>query len=260
LDVIILCGGKGLRMRPITSNIPKPLAIVRGHPIIWHIMKHYSSYGYNDFILPLGYKGKEIKEHFSNRNIYDDLVGNEKYTFASKIKVKKKRYNDKWNITFVDTGEDTMTGARVKKIEEYVQGDRFFLTYGDGLADVNLKDLVDYHERMGKMVTVTGVDYKSNYGILTVENGIAVSFKEKPKLDHIINGGFFICNREAFSYLTENPTCVLEKTMLVELANKGELAVYKHNGYWIGIDTCKDIEEANKLLQEKKIMPDDTAI
>ncbi len=260
MDVIILCGGKGLRMSQITSTIPKPLAIVKGRPIIWHIMKHYSSYGYNDFILPLGYKGEIIKKYFSDRNVFAASFDNVGEHYETEKGRERKRYNDQWNITFVDTGEETMTGARVKMMEEYIKGEQFLLTYGDGLADVNIKDLVDYHEAMGKMVTVTGVDYKSNYGILKVKNGVAVSFEEKPKLNHIINGGFFVCNREAFSYLTKDTGCILENTLLVEMANKGELAVYKHNGYWIGIDTCKDLEEANMLLQNMENKPDETAI
>ena len=249
LDVIILCGGKGLRMSEITSTIPKPLAIVRGRPIIWHIMNHYSRFGYNNFILPLGYKGAAIKEYFRETKVYSHKS---EYMVETEAIDNEQKNEKKWCITFVDTGEETMTGARVKMLEKYIKDDEFLLTYGDGIADVDIKALVDYHEKMGKMVTVTGINYKSNYGILTVEEGIAVRFNEKPRLDLIINGGFFVCNKEVFSYLSEDVGCILENTLLEQMANKKELAVYKHNGYWIGIDTCKDIEEANLLLEDKE--------
>ncbi|MCG8483479.1 MAG: glucose-1-phosphate cytidylyltransferase [Clostridia bacterium] len=245
MDVIILCGGKGLRMSHVTSSIPKPLAIVKGKPIIWHIMKHYSNYGYNDFLLPLGYKGNVIKDYFHNYNIYHS---NYKYNLGiEKIDYVEKPKED-WNITFVDTGEDTMTGARVKKLEKYIKTDPFLLTYGDGISDINIDALIDYHHRKGKLATVTGIAYKSNYGILTVKDGIATSFKEKPLLDHIVNGGFFVCSKQILSYLSEDKNCVLEETLLKELGSIGELAVYEHKGYWIGIDTNKDIENANALL------------
>lgn len=232
-------------MSHVTSSIPKPLAIVKEKPIIWHIMKHYSSYGHNDFLLPLGYKGNAIKDYFHNYNRYHSdykyNLGIEKIDYVEKPK-------EDWNITFIETGEDTMTGARVKKLEKYIKTDPFLLTYGDGISDVNMDALLDYHHRKGKLATVTGIVYKSNYGIIAVKDGIATSFKEKPLLNHIINGGFFVCSKQILSYLSESPDCILEETLLKELGNIGELAVYEHKGYWIGIDTNKDIENANTLL------------
>lgn len=232
-------------MSQITSTIPKPLAMIQGKPIIWHIMKHYSSYGYNNFLLPLGYKGNAIKQYFNNYIIENS---NYRLNLSRETIEYIENAGEDWNITFEDTGEDTMTGARVKKLEKYIKEDQFLLTYGDGIADVNIADLVQYHKKMGKLATVTGVDYNSNYGILEVENGIAKGFKEKPKLNYIINGGFFVCDKKVFSYLSEEEDCILEETLLKRLADEQELAVYKHNGYWIGIDTYKDIEKANELL------------
>lgn len=245
MDVVILCGGKGLRMSAITSTVPKPLVVVKDKPIIWHIMNRYSAFGHNHFILPLGYKGKAIKEYFNEFNLmnsnYELNLQNEEIKYVDKSE-------ENWNITFVETGENTMTGARVKKIEKYIKTDEFLLTYGDGIADVNIDELIQFHHKKGKMVTVTGIDYNSDYGILTVEDGIATKFEEKPKLDLIINGGFFVCNKQVLSLLSEKDDCVLENTLLTELAENKELAVYKHNGSWIGIDTYKDIEKANALL------------
>lgn len=245
MDTIILCGGKGLRMSAVTSTLPKPLIKIKKRPIIWHIMKHYSRYGHNQFLLPLGYKGSAIKEYFHKYNLFNsDYVLNLKNETVKYV----QKCNENWDITFVETGENTMTGARVKKLEKHIKSDEFLLTYGDGIADVDINALINFHHEKGKMVTVTGIDYKSDYGILSVKEGVATSFEEKPKLDLIINGGFFVCNKQIFSLLSEEENCVLEDTLLTKLAKEKELAVYKHNGYWIGIDTYKDIERANALL------------
>jgi glucose-1-phosphate cytidylyltransferase len=243
LKVVILCGGKGLRMRGLTEDVPKTLAKVNGKPIIWHIMKHFSKYNHSEFILPLGYKGEQIKEYFMdypwrNNNFVLDL-GENKYSLLNEV--------DSWNITCVDTGNDTMTGARIKMIEDYVDDDTFFVTYGDGLADIDLDELIKFHKKHGKTVTLTGIKKNNQYGVLTINQGIATDFTEKPLLDFIINGGFLVCNKQFFNYLAKNSSCVLEDEPLKNLVKDRELAVYEHDGLWISIDTPKDLDEANKL-------------
>lgn len=242
MKVVILCGGKGSRLASPTENKPKPLAIVNGKPIIWHIMKNYMKYGFNDFILPLGFGGEKIKEYFwdyewKNKNFIKDSANNS---------VKLLSEPENWKITFIDTGVNTMTGGRIKKIQKYIDEDIFMLTYGDGLSDINIKTLLEYHYNKGKIATVAGIQRKSQYGILTVENGIAKSFDEKTKLDGIINGGFFVLNTKIFDYIEDSESCVFEQKPLKNLAKKGELSVYLYDGYWISIDTYKDLLVANK--------------
>ncbi|MCM3163477.1 sugar phosphate nucleotidyltransferase [Metabacillus litoralis] len=243
MKVVILCGGKGLRMRGLEENIPKALARVNEKPIIWHIMKLYSQYGYNEFILPLGYQGEKIKEYFIDYKWKEsdlELVLNENRT------IPLTNIED-WSITFADTGLETMTGARIKNIEKYVDDDIFLLTYGDGLSDINIDKLIQFHKEKGKTVTLTGIRKQSQYGILEVENGIATKFVEKPEMNSIINGGFFVCNRDFFHYLSDDPECVLEDDPLKNLIKDEELAIYEHDGLWMSIDTPKDLVEANKI-------------
>ncbi|CAI9389571.1 MULTISPECIES: sugar phosphate nucleotidyltransferase [unclassified Bacillus (in: firmicutes)] len=247
MKVVILCGGKGMRMRGLTENLPKALADVNGKPILWHIMKHYSEYGHQDFILPLGYKGEQIKDYFVNLAWKKNDL---------KIDLEKNQYDilektEPWKITCIDTGIDTMTGARIKQLEEFIQDDIFLLTYGDGLSDIDLDALIAFHKEKGKTVTLTGIQKNNQYGVLDIKDGIATSFTEKPILDNLINGGFFVCNKEFFHYLSAQPDCVLEEEPLRKLINKRELAVYLHEGTWISIDTPKDLEDARKIWKQK---------
>jgi glucose-1-phosphate cytidylyltransferase len=247
MQVVILCGGKGMRMRGLTENLPKALADVNGKPILWHIMKHYSEYGHQDFILPLGYKGEQIKDYFVNLAWKKNDL---------KIDLEKNQYDilektEPWKITCIDTGIDTMTGARIKQLEEFIQDDIFLLTYGDGLSDIDLDALIAFHKEKGKTVTLTGIQKNNQYGVLDIKDGIATSFTEKPILDNLINGGFFVCNKEFFHYLSAQPDCVLEEEPLRKLINKRELAVYLHEGTWISIDTPKDLEDARKIWKQK---------
>lgn len=231
-----------MRMREMTDYAPKPLAAVGGRPIIWQIMKTYSKYGLDDFILPLGYGGEKIKEYFMN---YDwlqndfilDFSGNENKVFL----LKKP---EKWRITFVDTGPDTMTGGRIKRIQPFIDEDTFFVTYGDGLCDVDLVKLLKYHQKMGVTATLTGIEKKSQYGILKVQDGLAASFGEKTEIEGLINGGFFVLSKAVFDYLKDD-TCVFEKEPLTKLASEGQLAVYEHKGFWQAVDTFKDLQEMN---------------
>ena len=231
-----------MRMKEMTDHAPKPLAAVGGRPILWQIMKIYSKYGFNDFILPLGYKGEKIKEYFMN---YDwlqndfilDFSGNENKVFL----LKKP---EKWKITFVDTGTDTMTGGRIKRIQPFIGEDTFLMTYGDGLCDVDIGKLLKYHQEMGVTATLTGIEKKSQYGILKVQNGMATSFGEKTEIEGLINGGFFVLNKAVFDYLKDDQ-CVFEKEPLTKLASEGQLAVYEHKGFWQAVDTSKDLQDMN---------------
>ena len=242
MKVVILCGGKGTRLGSPNEIIPKTLALVSGKPIIWHIMNMYSSYGFNEFILPLGFGGDKIKEYFWNyewKNYnFTKILGSDNVTFLNKP--------NNWKVTFIDTGIETMTGGRIKKIEKFIDEDTFMLTYGDGLSDINIANLLKFHKEKGKAVTVTGVERKSQYGILTEKDGLVTTFEEKSKLDGIINGGFFVMNKKSFDYIDDNDECVFEQEPLRNLVKSEELAVYNFKGYWTAIDTNKDLIYANE--------------
>ena len=243
MQAVILCGGKGLRMNRLTASQPKPLSELNGKPIIWHIMNHFSRYGVRDFILPLGFKGEMIREYFNHFYInhldYRLSLSDNRVEFLDE-------FSRDWTITFVDTGVDTQTGGRVKMVEKYIVDDAFFVTYGDGLGDIDIDALLKHHQSMDRLATVTGVDYRSHYGVLTVKNGAATAFKEKPLLSLIVNAGFFVFNRSVFQYMTDDKRSSLESTLLKRLAAIDELSVYKHDGYWIGIDTFKDLLTAQQ--------------
>ncbi|MGH0883471.1 sugar phosphate nucleotidyltransferase [Bacillus paranthracis] len=243
MQVVILCGGKGLRMNGLSKSIPKSLAQIQNKPIIWHIMNLYSKYSHTDFLLPLGYQGDQIKEyfleyHWKSKNFKINLESNQ-------LDVLNACEN--WNVTCIETGKNTMTGARLKKLEPYIQDDLFMITYGDGLADININELVEFHIRTGKTMTLTGILPKNQYGVLKSSNNIITEFAEKPTVSNRINGGFFVCNRDIFNYLDESEDCVLEELPFKRLVEDQELAVYHHDGKWISIDTYKDLEIANTL-------------
>ncbi|PAB60649.1 glucose-1-phosphate cytidylyltransferase [Anaeromicrobium sediminis] len=245
MKVVILCGGKGTRMREETEYRPKPLVNIGGKPIIWHIMKIYSYFGFNDFILCLGYKGEMIKQYFMGM-----YWKNNDFTINTSNNNLEYHYLEKeeWNITMVDTGSDTLTGGRIKKIKDYIKEDKFMLTYGDGLSNVNINMLIQHHNKKERLATLTGVHPTSPFGILKIENGIVTSFSEKPVLKDLINGGFMVLNKEIFNYFPEND-CPFEKDPLKNLCKTNELAVYEHNGFWTSIDTFKDVQRVNKLCE-----------
>lgn len=250
MKVVILCGGKGTRLRGASDDMPKPLALVGGKPILWHVMKIYSHYGFNDFILLLGYRGDKIKEFFIDYDwknsdfILDNIEGT--------IKFFSKKEN--WRILFLDTGEETMTGGRISRAEDYIDGDTFMLTYADGLADINLPELINYHEEKGTIATVTGVRKNNQYGVLEVENGIVTNFTEKPRSNDIINGGFFVLKKKVFDYLSKDSSCVFEKEPLMRLAADRQLSMYQHDGFWTAIDTLKDLLEVNEMWNQNKAL------
>ena len=214
MKVVILCGGRGTRLNEETEFKPKPLVHIGGLPILWHIMKIYSFYGFNDFVLCLGYKGEMIREYFLNLDWFNnDFTLQLGYKHRKILKHGKKGI--KWNITFVDTGEETQTGGRVLKIKKYITEDNFLLTYGDGLSNVNINKLVNFHLSIGKIATLTAVHPMSPFGIIEIKDGLVKSFKEKPRLEGMINGGFFALNKKIFKYLDENS--ILEEEPLRKL-------------------------------------------
>ncbi len=242
MKVVIFCGGKGTRMGEITSRIPKPMANVQGKPLLWHVMDIYSRHGYADFILALGYKGDKIKEYFVNYDwLNHDFIRNGS---SGHLELLQKPCD--WNITFIDTGLETMTGGRLKRIQHLITDDTFMLTYGDGLADIDIGKLLQFHHKHNRIATVTGVYKKSTFGVLEVRDSIAFSFMEKPQLNILINGGFFVLNRRVFDYLSGDDHCVFEEEPLKRLALESELAVYTHSGFWLAVDTYKDLEMAEK--------------
>ena len=237
MKVIILAGGFGTRLSEYTENIPKPLVPIGGFPILWHIMNIYSRYGINDFNFALGYKGEMIKEYFFKQKIYNsdftiDLnSGNIKYHQTNPIN---------WKVTLVNTGLKSMTGGRIKRMQSYIGNERFLLTYGDGLSNVNIKKLIDFHDRHGKMVTVTAVHPVARFGELNIDGEKVNWFKEKPQTAKgWINGGFFVIEPEFFNYIDSDQT-ILEKEPLERIAKEGQLMAYKHNGFWQCMDTRRD--------------------
>jgi len=248
MKVVILCGGRGLRMHELTEDMPKPMAPVCGKPMLLHIMKIYKHYGFDEFILLLGYKGEKIKEYFMD------------YPWKGhsfRLETRKSGYElleetESWKITFLDTGLDTMTGSRIGRAREYIGNETFMVTYGDGLSNVDINKLLAYHREKGKLATVTGVDRKTQYGTLIVKDGLAESFREKQSSSGIINGGFFVFEPGFFNYLTHDTNCVLEQEPLCNLALDGQLAVYLHEGFWTACDTYNDIVQANKLCEQGK--------
>ncbi len=239
MKVVILAGGYGTRISEETDLKPKPMIEIGEKPILWHIMKIYSYYGFNDFIICLGYKGERIKEYFLHYFLYNaDLTVN--FTKHGK-NVVHHQYAEPWKVTLVDTGRDSMTGGRVKRIKKYVGDEPFLLTYGDGLSDINVKELVKYHKTHGKLATVTAVQPAGRFGSLNLSNNNQViGFKEKIKGDGgWINGGFFVMEPRVFDYIEGDHT-VLERDPLENLAKDGQLMAYKHNGFWLPMDTLRD--------------------
>lgn len=251
MKVVILCGGLGTRLREETEFKPKPMVNIGDRPVLWHIMKYYSCFGFKDFVLCLGYKGEVIKDYFYNyemmNNDFTIKLGNPKnVTF-----LQSDSEND-WTVTLINTGEKTLKGARLKKIEKYIDTDNFMVTYGDGLSNVDLNKLIEFHKSHEKKVTVTGVNAVSRFGELKIKDGTKIEdFREKPdNISRFINGGFFVLNKGIFEYLTEDENCDLEVGTFDILAEQEEMMVYKHTGDWSCMDTLRDTEYLNKLWNE----------
>lgn len=252
MKVIILAGGLGTRISEESHLKPKPMIEVGGMPIMWHIMKLYSYYGFYDFIICAGYKQYVIKEYFSNYFLhksditYDFAAGNHNMVIHNNTA-------EPWRVTVVDTGLNTMTGGRVKRVEKYLDDDSFMVTYGDGVSNVNIRELAEFHKRHGKVMTVTGVQPEGRFGVMdfTEEGGVR-AFREKSREDSgWINGGFLVCNTEVLDYIADD-TIMLEREPMERLAMKGELMCYKHHGYWQCMDTLRDKEKLEKLWEDHK--------
>ena len=239
MKVLILAGGLGTRLSEETDLKPKPMVEIGGKPILWHIMKIYSYYGFNDFVVLTGYKSHVIKEYFINYyNRYSDITVD---MSNNTVEVHKTR-NEPWKVTMLYTGKNAMTGARIKKAANYVGREPFMLTYGDGVADINIKNLVKYHNERGKIVTLTAVQPSGRFGALDLnKDNDVMLFSEKPQGDGAwINGGFFVCEPELFDYIPDRDDVVFEKGPLENLACSNQLCAYKHNGYWKAMDTLRD--------------------
>ena len=245
MKVIILCGGKGTRLREETEYKPKPMVEVGGRPVMWHIMRMYARYGFRDFVLPLGYKGEVIKQYF-----YDYKMRNSDFTvdLGSGNVVTHGCADTDWKVTLADTGEETLKGARIKRVAKYIDTDRFMVTYGDGVSDIDIGKLVEFHKASGTIGTFTGVRMPSRFGtVKTDDNGNILSWQEKPVLDEYINCGFFVFKREFLDYLSEDPACDLEKEPLTRLAEEKQLSMYPHNGFWQCMDTLRDHQNLNAM-------------
>ena len=251
MKVVILAGGFGTRISEYIDNIPKPLIPVNGKPILVHIMEHYASYGFKEFIIALGYKGEAIKNYFLN---YSSIQSDLEIEKSGKIKI----LGDKkigWNIKLIDTGINTFTGGRIKKLKKYLEKERFFLTYGDGLSNVNLKKLLNFHKKKKKLMTVTAVRPTARFGELEINhsNGLVKSFKEKPQMHQgWINGGFFVIEPDFLKYI-KNDKSILEREPMTIAVNKKKLLAYKHRGFWQCMDSKRDKDTLEKLSKMKMI-------
>jgi glucose-1-phosphate cytidylyltransferase len=250
MKVVILAGGLGTRLSEETVLKPKPMVEIGGKPVLWHIMKIYSSYGFNDFVICLGYKGYVIKEYFANYFLHQSNV-----TFD--VKNNTMQIHDSqaepWKVTLVDTGINTMTGGRIKRIKNYIDNQPFLLTYGDGVGNIDIKQLVDFHQENAKLLTVTAVQPSGRFGALQIEKNQQVSsFLEKPQGDGAwINGGFFVCQPEVIDYLEDDNT-TFEKEPLENLAKDSQMMAFKHQGFWKPMDTLRDKHELESMWDNNK--------
>jgi glucose-1-phosphate cytidylyltransferase len=249
MKVLILAGGFGTRLSEETDIRPKPMAEIGGKPIIWHIMKGYSNFGFNDFVVLLGYKGYYIKEYFANYFLHQSDVT---IDLASNGMEVHSNSSEPWKVTLLETGLNTMTGGRIKKAEKFIGNEPFLLTYGDGVSDVDLAELISFHKKHKKLVTMTAVQPEGRFGALETRGDQVDSFLEKPKGDGSwINGGFFVCQPEVLKYIKDDQT-VFEQEPLQTLARDGQLFNYKHSGFWKCMDTLRDKKVLNEMWQEDR--------
>ena len=250
MKVVILSGGFGTRISEYTTVIPKPMIPINGKPIIEHIMEIYSKYGFKDFYLALGYKANVIKEYFYN---YEILNSNFKVDFKNRSVTPYKKQEKDWTVNLIDTGENTMTGGRVKRLKDYIKDDTFLLTYGDAVTNLDINEVIKFHYSHGKMITVTGVRPPARFGELTInENNEVLEFKEKPNINEgWINGGFFVIEPRFLDYINGD-NCILEKEPLERAAKSKELVAYLHDGFWHCIDTKRDKDNLEEIIKNNK--------
>lgn len=251
MKVVILAGGYGTRISEESHLRPKPMIEIGGKPILWHIMKEYSWYGFNEFIICAGYKQHVIKEWFANYYLHNCDVTFD-FAAANKMTVHTNAA-EPWKVTIVDTGLNTMTGGRIKRIQPYIGDETFMLTYGDGVSDVDIRKLLDFHRQHGKYATLTAVSLAQRFGVLDIDpDGTITSFREKDKSDYDrINGGYMVLEPEVFNYLQDDTT-VFEQEPLRRLAKDGQLMAYAFNGFWQCMDTKREMDQLEKLIQSKK--------
>lgn len=252
MKVVILCGGYGTRIRDVADDIPKPMIAIGRYPILWHIMKYYASFGHTEFVLCLGYKGQIIKDFFLSYEAHTkDFTINLGKNGGMEFHTNDESIN--WKVTLAETGQDAMTGARVARIRKYITEDQFMLTYGDGVGNIDLEALIDFHNQKGKVLTVTGVRPPGRFGELVGNNGMVTSFNEKPQATGgLISGGFFIANRKLFDYLDNQESLVFEREPMLNLVKDEQLAVYEHNGFWQPMDTSREYQLLNSLYQKNE--------
>jgi len=245
MKAVILAGGLGTRISEETTTKPKPMVEIGNHPILWHIMKIYSSHGINDFIICCGYKGYMIKEYFSNYSLHNSDITVDFH--SNKIEVHEK-FSEDWKVTLVDTGSPTMTGGRLKRVTNYLDdGDDFCFTYGDGLSDVNITNLVEFHKKHQKLATITIVQPPGRFGNLKLDGEKVIEFSEKPQNEApLINGGFFVLNKDVIKYIDSDET-VWESDVLPILADNSELIGYKHENFWQPMDTKREKDILNEM-------------
>ncbi len=252
MKVVVLCGGLGTRLREETEFRPKPMVEIGGRPILWHIMKMYAHYGMREFVLCLGYRGNMIKDYFLN---YEAMNNDFRISLGCKshIEFMGAHQEQDFTVTLADTGLETMTGGRLQRVARYVADDEtFLLTYGDGLSDVHIPSLIDFHKKHGKIATVTSVPPISRFGVLEADTqGKVVRFAEKPQANGLISAGFFVLNRRVFDYLT-GPECVFEREPLERLARDGQLMAYRHDGFFFAMDTFREYQYLNELWNSEK--------
>jgi glucose-1-phosphate cytidylyltransferase len=252
MKVVILCGGQGTRLREETEYRPKPLVMIGQKPILWHIMKLYAHHGFREFVLCLGYRGQMIKEYFLN---YEAMNNDFTIHLGSKTRIDylDTHAEQDFQVTLADTGLETMTGGRVKRVARHIEGDTFMVTYGDGVSDVDIRALIDFHHSHGRLATVTAVQPMSRFGMLCLSDDDRVtSFAEKPQLDGWVSAGFFVFNKKVFDYLSVDSRCVLEREPLERLAAEGQLMVHRHPGYFFAMDTFREYQALNELWDQNK--------
>jgi len=252
MKVVILCGGLGTRLREETEFKPKPMVNIGNKPILWHIMKIFAYYGYKDFVLCLGYKGEMIKEYFYHYEMMNNNVTIE-LGKADRAIIHQSYDEAGWKVTLADTGDRALKGARLKRVEKYIDANLFMVTYGDCVADIDIKSLLAFHKGHGKLATVTGVNLASKFGELKIKGNLVESFVEKPsESNNFINGGFFVFDKKILEYFTPDDNCDFEIGVLEKIAKEGQLMIYKHEGFWSCMDTIRDVEYLNKLWNESQ--------
>jgi len=251
MKVLLLAGGLGTRLSEETDVRPKPMVEIGGKPILWHIMKTYSQYGFNEFVVLLGYKGYYIKEYFANYFLHQSDVMIDLQDNSMQI---LNNSSEPWKVTLLDTGNDSMTGGRIKRAQDIIGDEPFMLTYGDGVSDININELVAFHESHGKLMTMTSAQPDGRFGALDISNDNRVQeFKEKPKGDGSwINAGFFVCQPDVMNYITDGDATIFEQAPLQNLAKDGEIYTFKHEGFWMPMDTLRDKNALSAMWSENK--------